>query len=137
MPSPEGVRPPVRAQLALPFTVDSVTEARHRLGDQLEAAGVNRVTVQTACVIVSELVANGVRHGRGGARPALEVAWETRGDDLVISVADGGGASLPVVRPPDLDSDSGRGLMMVAGLSRRWSYDTSRGTTVRAEIELV
>jgi anti-sigma regulatory factor (Ser/Thr protein kinase) len=84
-------------------------------------------------LIANELVINGIVHGGGSARVSL---W-TEGDDLVCEVSDPGQLTDPLAgrRPPAPGQLSGRGLLLVHGLSDLVRTHTSpEGTTVRAHL---
>jgi anti-sigma regulatory factor (Ser/Thr protein kinase) len=123
-------------RLALPASADSVRAARRfvrevltewQLDDQLE----------TATLLASELVANAVVHA---ATPFdVEVCVDLDQGELVVAVTDldtrrssiaaMGLRCLP--DEPDLDAESGRGLLIVARLADRWHVDPApTGKTV-------
>jgi anti-sigma regulatory factor (Ser/Thr protein kinase) len=99
--------------------------------------------VDTAVLLVSELVTNAVRasaaaaaaSGRPDARRIGLAIARTR-DTLRIEVTDTASGSLPVSSgPADDDDESGRGLAVVTALSRRWGCGpAARGKTVWCEI---
>jgi len=72
-------------------------------------------------LIVSELVANAVRHASGDTigihvgRPA--------DDRLRFTVVDQDPRRLPRLREPALSEDSGRGLLLLELIADRWGYD--------------
>jgi serine phosphatase RsbU (regulator of sigma subunit) len=73
--------------------------------------------VDTATLLVSELVTNAVRHG---APPCiLAIRFGDDGDTVEISVTDGD-PRLPVVRPQDELAEDGRGFLLVDVLSADW-----------------
>lgn len=69
----------------------------------------------TAAVVVTELVANVVRHARTG----MEVTLGQRDGRLSIAVRDGSGHE-PELADPGLDETGGRGLRLVTDLSDAW-----------------
>jgi len=78
-------------------------------------------------LLLSELVSNAVEHG-SRAGDAVEVMFERRRGDLVVSVTDAGrGASAPQVRPESKAALSGRGLRAVERLSDEWAAETGAG----------
>ncbi|GJF33202.1 hypothetical protein KNE206_59020 [Kitasatospora sp. NE20-6] len=88
--------------------------------------------VADAELAVSELVTNALRHGGPPVRLRLRVA----GNSLRIEVQDGGSGS-PVLRGPDPDAVSGRGLALVQAVSQEWGVRTARpGKIVHATIRL-
>lgn len=111
--------------------------ARHRL----TAWGLRRDAAESyhsALLVVGELAANAITHGRvpgRGFRFDLTLSVGL----LRIEVSDCRGDRLPAI-PPDLspNSQSGRGLTLVAALSSRWGSRplAPGGKTVWAEIDL-
>ncbi|WP_328668254.1 ATP-binding protein [Streptomyces sp. NBC_00322] len=99
-------------------------------------------TVQAAALLVSELAANAVTHGRAPGRDFLLTLMVTlhpgRATTLRIEIADTRGERLPAPAPNPQPSDEyGRGLLLVECLATRWGV-TPRppsGKTVWAEIQ--
>lgn len=73
---------------------------------------------ETAVLLTSEFVTNGIMHGAGGV---TVVVLETR-DGLRIEVTDAGSATLPRVRASADDDENGRGLLLVDCLASRWDH---------------
>jgi anti-sigma regulatory factor (Ser/Thr protein kinase) len=71
--------------------------------------------VDTAELLVSELVANAVIHGRSDLRLTVS-ATAAR---LLVEVEDGN-ERMPVLLPDDVDALSGRGLHLVQSASDEW-----------------
>jgi anti-sigma regulatory factor (Ser/Thr protein kinase) len=71
--------------------------------------------VEDVELVVSELVTNAMRHGRGQITMHLEVAP----DRVVVGVQDQG-AGQPSPREPDATDVNGRGLALVALLATEW-----------------
>jgi anti-sigma regulatory factor (Ser/Thr protein kinase) len=72
-------------------------------------------SLDTALLVVTELVTNAVRHG--GSRVTLAVTLaEGR---LLLEVADEA-PGRPTVRDPGWESTGGRGLLLVQAVSTRW-----------------
>lgn len=78
------------------------------------ADGLDRDRLDTAVLLISELVTNAVLHGTGEIRLTIHI----QGDDARFSVRDEGGGT-PVVRP-DPGPDGGWGLRLVGELASRW-----------------
>jgi anti-sigma regulatory factor (Ser/Thr protein kinase) len=82
--------------------------------------------------VVDELVTNAVVHTTGPVTLALDL----RGRVVRIVVADESNA-LPTERAPNLTSTEGRGLILVAAMSRTWGVrDRDGGKTVWADVAL-
>ncbi|WP_240434628.1 ATP-binding protein [Streptomyces sp. YIM 130001] len=89
-------------------------------------------------LIVAELSANAIRHGRVPGRD-FRLRLVAGAEIVRVEVTDTRSESLPVVPPglpTDLESDGGRGLVLVAGLAARWGWTPrpgAPGKTVWAE----
>lgn len=116
---------------------DVPRQARVGVDRLLQHAGAPLATIEVARVVLSELVANAIRH----ARTELTVSARVGDGVLRIEVLDRD------TRPPalmglDSDSTSGRGLHIVAGLARDWGWQTAdaedgvSGKVVWAEVAL-
>ena len=76
--------------------------------------------MEDARVVVTELLANSLRHARACSDGGLAVDLAVSAEDITIAVMDGGSATLPaLIHPPPL-APSGRGLAIVRTLTRRW-----------------
>ncbi|MEU2573994.1 ATP-binding protein [Streptomyces anulatus] len=102
---------------------------------------------ESAALIIGELTANAVTHGRVPDRDfELRLSFllgdpETPGL-LRIEVSDTRGECRPPgpgeITAPEDSSDSGRGLLIVDALADRWAVlDRNPGKTVRAELDLL
>ena len=103
--------------------------ARHFIADTLNAWGCSAL-VGDASIVVAELATNAVVHARSEFIVAV-----SSGDDWVrVSVRDASSV-VPTVQDPGPYSISGRGLMLVAAISRRWGIDAiTDGKVVWAEL---
>ena len=124
--------------LRFPFARSTPGIARTKLAGFLTVNHVASSRIDDALIVLSEMVANAVAHGRPAADGTMEIAWTIDVDRqlLEISVHDGGeGASL---EPIDFDEDSlsGRGLSIINRVADRWWVDMSAGTRVGAELAL-
>jgi hypothetical protein len=85
-----------------------------------------------ALLVVNELVANAVDHGR----TPLELLVSVTGATVLIEVRDGSVAE-PRLRAFDRAAPRGRGLQFVDALARRWSWKADGdGKVVWAEIDI-
>ncbi|MFG2193058.1 SpoIIE family protein phosphatase [Streptomyces sp. NPDC048639] len=122
----------------LPTEPKSVARARELTREQLTAWGHEQL-VDTAELLVSELVTNALRYGAGiplgepGGEIRLRLLLDTT---LVCEVWDGGLVQPRRRRARDTD-EGGRGLQLVGLLSAGWgSRRTPRGKTVWFELAL-
>ena len=74
---------------------------------------------EDALMVLSELLTNAVRHGAAGR--SVEVLVECRDSGLQVRV-DNEGGGVPMPRSVLASDEHGHGLVLVAGLSREWSY---------------
>ncbi|MFJ2307341.1 ATP-binding protein [Streptomyces sp. NPDC087787] len=79
---------------------------------------------ENVTLVVAELAANAVRHGRVAGRDfRVRLLWE--GAVVRVEVADARTERLPVVREPD--GEGGRGLVLVAAVSEGWGVERRAG----------
>ena len=107
----------------LPFDPkpESVALTRGFTAGVLEGAGW-REQVDTAVLLVSELVTNAVRHAQG---PCALVATFA-GDTFELRVEDGD-PKAPTPRPADILDENGRGFVLVGALADDWGVRTLPG----------
>lgn len=94
----------------------------------------------TLTLITAELTANAVRHGHVAGRD-FRVRLTQGAAGLRVEVTDTRTERVPVLsdREPPGDAESGRGLLIVAGLATRWAVAPRAGApgkTVWAELHL-
>jgi two-component sensor histidine kinase len=105
------------------------------LVSDLIEAGVCASAVTDAALVISELLSNALRHAGPLPGSAIRVAWDLDADSVRVAVSDGGGPTRPELGEPALATTGGRGLWIVAKLSRRWgTLCDDEGTTVWAEV---
>ncbi|MFI6574638.1 ATP-binding protein [Nocardiopsis sp. NPDC050513] len=119
----------------LPGVLDSARTARRAVDRFLRGLG-RPDLVESAALVVGELVANAVVHGRPPVH--LDLAWSV-GDTpaLRLDVHDHGRILLHAVdRHADDEAESGRGLVIVDHLAARWGLSPHpvHGTHAWAEI---
>ncbi|GGS85612.1 SpoIIE family protein phosphatase [Streptomyces chromofuscus] len=118
------------ASWSLPSDRSAVRRARNLAARQLAEWGLDGLQ-DSAMVIVSELVTNSVRHSAGPIGLRL-----IRHQVLTIEVSDANDCS-PRLRNAQTADENGRGLALVAQLSRRWGSRPVRGgKVVWAEADL-
>jgi len=121
--------------LLLPFTASSVGVARRHLVSDLIEAGVCATAVTDAALVISELLGNALRHAQPLPGAGIRAAWDLDTDSVRVAVSDGGGSTRPELGEPTPATTGGRGLWIVARLSRRWgTLSDEEGTTVWAEV---
>ncbi|PZT72333.1 MULTISPECIES: ATP-binding protein [unclassified Streptomyces] len=108
------------ARLARRLASHRVHAWGHRYGSEVN---------DTVGLIVGELAANAVTHGRVPGRDArLRLIRVTR-ERWRVEVSDTRGERRPAARAvlPAGDEETGRGLLLVAALSQEWGVDERRG----------
>jgi anti-sigma regulatory factor (Ser/Thr protein kinase) len=121
--------------LQLPFTASSVGIARRHLASDLIEAGVCAAAVTDAALVISELLSNALQHAGPLPGAGIRVTWDLEDGSVRVTVSDGGGTTRPELGQPTPTTTGGRGLRIVARLSRRWgTLRDEEGTTVWAEV---
>ncbi|MER5376173.1 ATP-binding protein [Streptomyces sp. NPDC002553] len=119
--------------------------ARRLTAEQLDTWGWPYATDAngTAALLVAELAANAVRHGRERGRDfRLRLTLYPQDATLRIEVTDPRPGRRPptpgTLRPPAADAESGRGLLLVEALSSHWGATWGDGfsKTVWCELAL-
>jgi anti-sigma regulatory factor (Ser/Thr protein kinase) len=111
--------------------------ARLHTADILSKWGMPADIVETVQLLVSELATNAVRHpkeGEGQAPPfssrntvqTFEISLEIIGDAVRVSVWDRD-TRPPVLKEVGVEATGGRGIFIVAVMSRRWGHYPARG----------
>jgi anti-sigma regulatory factor (Ser/Thr protein kinase) len=114
---------PAGLKLHLPSRPDSPTTARHRLVDlERELAP---ETMAKLRLLVTELVANSVRHARG---TPIELSVSLTEDLVRADVSDGGAGFDPYDPDPSPMKTSGWGLFLVGKIAERWGAEQETGT---------
>ncbi|MEU9653180.1 ATP-binding protein [Streptomyces sp. NPDC048110] len=109
--------------------------------EQLRAWPVPHGVTERAEQIVAELSANAALHGRVGSRLfRLTLTLDPTAGLLRVAVTDARGECLPspsAACEAPLDSESGRGLLLVAALADRWGVEPYPpiGKTIWAECD--
>lgn len=112
--------------LSLPFSPESAGDARAALESWLRHHAFSDEVVQDSQLIVSELVANAIRHAAPLENGRVLVRWRRDGEGVLLSVSDGGGGDVPTVVSAQPDAERGRGLAIIDALSPRWWVERSR-----------
>ena len=129
--APSGEKRTVR----IPWAPSAAPLIRRELVDDLAARGVTEDVVEEAEIVVSELVANAVRHGRALADGSIRVHWKVKNNVVEVEVTDGGGPTVPRPAPQTTWAPGGRGLRIVRSLAHEWGVvDETNGRTVWASL---
>jgi len=123
---------PARATLQNPYCIrvslapgpPAAAQARRHVGAIIETWQVP-VDPDVAVLLTSELVTNAIQHDVAGHVPILLViTWAA--DELCVEVHDRSPAAPVLVDAPP-DAEAGRGLMLLASLSKDWGYRQTAG----------
>lgn len=106
---------PLSTTLTVSADTAATRSARAVVRELCSTADLNGDTVETAVLLVTELVSNAIEHGGGTAVLGADVD-ERR---LRIDVADDD-PQIPQVHRGEIDDERGRGLLLVDALSSRW-----------------
>ena len=117
-------------ELNLPRVPVSVARARAGLRPLRDALGDR---YEDTVLMVSELVTNAIRHGRGAT---VRMTARVRGGSFHLEVVDGGHGFEAPDRPADPSSPGGRGLQIVGSLSDDWGVYEGNSTHVWFVIDL-
>ena len=113
-----SVRAPITVRL--PFSPTSVAVARQKLKTWMTAIGGSVESVEDARVVVSELVANSVRHAKPLPDGSIVVSWAQENGGVQLSVTDGGSSTRPRSLHAPASALAGRGMSIVEVLAQRW-----------------
>jgi two-component sensor histidine kinase len=113
----------------------AAARARRLVEDELTTR-LPRPVVQDVALLVTELVANGVRHGGAGAGSTLQLMLEGGRPGLRVEVVNPtNGRGTPARRTPDLTRGGGIGLNLVERLASRWGVRNVPRTAVWFELD--
>ena len=119
----------------VPGGPNAASRARRLVRDELSGRVPDDVLPDLA-LLVTELVANGVRHGGAVVGTELRLVLEVRPKALHVEVVNPDGAPVQVgPRTPDLGGGGGLGLHIVERLASRWGVREGRRTTVWFELD--
>ncbi|GAA3821723.1 ATP-binding protein [Streptomyces phyllanthi] len=120
--------------VSLSATPHGARLARLLATEQLRAWG---LPLDPADLVVAELAANAVTHGRVPGRD-FRLTLYVVGDTLRIEVTDTCGDRLPRTQQATEDGESGRGLLLVEALADRWgvAHGPTPHKTVWAEVTI-
>jgi Histidine kinase-, DNA gyrase B-, and HSP90-like ATPase. len=121
--------------LEIAATAEAPTRARRWLDDVSDLRVLGQVAFDVR-LLVTELVANSVRHAGLDESDPITVMLELSDARVRVEVRDPGEGFAFPVRPQKLDSEGGRGLQIVAAIAHRWGVDRSKPIAVWFEIDL-
>lgn len=123
----------VPVTIRLPFSTASVSVARQKLRTWLADSEIACEAIEDARVVVSELVANSLRHAEPLSDGSIVVSWIQEGGGVLVSVTDGGSGTRPRNVHASSSAPAGRGMALVEVLSQSWWAErTSSRSTVHA-----
>ena len=130
--SDPGERP---RTIRVPWTAPAVPKIRRAIVADLQGRDVTPEIVGEAEIVISELVANAIRHAKPLADGTIRVHWKVKAGVVEVEVSDGGGPSTPRPAPRSVWASSGRGLRIVRSLAHEWGVTEERnGRTVWASL---
>ena len=102
--------------------------ARHGLANHLDG-NLDASALETARLLVSELVTNCVRHAAAAPDEPIEIAGSRHREVLRVEVTSAGPPFDHQPTKPSPSSAGGRGLFLVETLAREWGVTSSDGRT--------
>jgi anti-sigma regulatory factor (Ser/Thr protein kinase) len=126
---------PFSIEADVPGGLDAARHARGLVHRELSGRVPVRL-LEDIALLVTELVANGVRHGGAGVSSALHLHLEARPAAVRVEVEDPGRRPHAVApRRPDGDGGGGIGLQLVDRLATRWGVGDGPRTSVWFELD--
>ncbi len=95
-------------------------EGRQFVAQTLRDWKVDEARIEPVTLVANELLANAIVHAHSAPVLSLEAA----GSDLTLRVADES-PTLPAVRAVTVDTEGGRGLILVEALADQWGFEPS------------
>lgn len=108
--------------------------ARHAVRERLDGR-LDEDTAYDIHVVVSELVANAVRHGGAHGADAVTVSLLLEPDRVRVEVEDPGPGFEPPERPEPRESGGGRGLVLLERMTSRWGVEREGASRVWFEVD--
>jgi anti-sigma regulatory factor (Ser/Thr protein kinase) len=121
--------------LEIAATPEAPTLARRWLDDISGLRVLGQVAFDVR-LLVTELVANSVRHARLEESDLIAVMLELSSARVRVEVRDSGEGFAFPARPHKLDIEGGRGLQIVAAIAHRWGIERGEPIAVWFEIDL-
>lgn len=124
-----------RKTIRLPWAAVAAPRVRAAIVEDLLAREVPTEVIDESEIVVSELVANAVRHAKPLGDGCIRVHWKVKNNVVEVEVSDGGGPSVPKPLPANTWAPSGRGLRIVRSLAHEWGViEDPHGRTVWASL---
>lgn len=121
----------------LPFSASSVSLARVQLMEWMVAQGGSGDQLDDARLIISELVANSIRHAQPLPDGNLGISWRLDPRGVQVAVTDGGSPTQPRRVDASASALAGRGMALVEDLSISWWAERTRArSTVYAVLSI-
>ncbi|GAB2732110.1 ATP-binding protein [Kitasatospora kifunensis] len=133
--------PPLSAEHHFRRTAQSVSRSRNLFRQQATSWSLAEDTVDTAALLLSELMTNACRHARFPRDRYIAARWiiDPASSLLRVEVSDAD-RRLPSPRHTNPDDESGRGLELLAALAAAWGAHPRPcgiGKTVWFELKLL
>lgn len=112
-------------QMRVPFAASSVSMARQQLRTWMTRQNRSPERIEDARMVLSELIANSIRHAQPLPDGNLLVTWCTKGPELIMSVTDGGAPTMPRILSTAPTALAGRGMAIIEALAKRWWAEQS------------
>ncbi len=110
----------------VPFAASSVASARQKLKTWMREQGCSREVIEDGRLVISELVANSVRHAQPLSDGTILISWGRDRKGIKISVTDGGSTSRPRTVRASASAVSGRGMAIVEAIAIDYAEDQTR-----------
>lgn len=110
-----------------PWRGSSIPRLRQAVTVDLVAREVDDATIDEVAIVVSELVANALRHAKPLHDNTVRIHWTERNGIVEVEVSDGGGDTAPRAMPQAVFATSGRGLRIVRSLAHEWGVTERKG----------
>jgi anti-sigma regulatory factor (Ser/Thr protein kinase) len=109
--------------------------ARRVLAERLSAA-LPATVLGDLQLLVTEIVANSVRHGGVGEDGEIDLRVDVRDARVRVEMRDTGIQADPHLRTPDLGGGGGFGMLLVSRMSERWGVDHEPNVVMWFELTL-
>jgi serine/threonine-protein kinase RsbW len=109
--------------------------ARRVLAERLSAA-IPAGVLADLQLLVTEIVANSVRHGGVGEDGEIDLRVDVSDERVRVEMRDTGIQADPQLRTPDLGGGGGFGMLLVSRMSERWGVDHEPNVVMWFELAL-